>query len=195
MWRIRGSCNYKSCSKLDFLPPRIFSILYLFLIARKTIFRFIFESRKNYHAGPTCQWRCSHTSCYYWLTWAVSSCHRAHAFKARSRPPMSEAPLLCAKSAVAPGPKRVVRTLPPSPPGRVPPHRALPCRAGRHLTPSVSSRRSPPPSPSVRAPPRRALPCCVGRHLTPYVSSRRSRRVPLFVIAASGPSPQLVPLA
>jgi hypothetical protein len=108
---------------------------------------------------------------------------------------MSEAPLLCAKSAIAPGLKRVVRTPPPPPPMRAPPHCALPCRADRHLTPSVSSRRSLPPSPSVRAPPRRALPCCAGRHLTPYVSSRRSRRVPLFVIAASGPSPQLVSLA
>jgi hypothetical protein len=57
LWRIRRSCNYKSCSKLHILSPQIFweffSHLAIFpLLIQCWRFNFIW---KLYGSGPTCQ--------------------------------------------------------------------------------------------------------------------------------------------
>jgi hypothetical protein len=77
------------CSKLDFLPPRIFSdfsLLSIYFFAWNIEFEFIFGLENSWQVGPVCHWLNRHAPRPDWLP-GVALSSRTHHKKCRpSRP-------------------------------------------------------------------------------------------------------------
>jgi hypothetical protein len=74
-WRIRRSCNYKSCSKLLYFSTYFLGICLTTLLFFPWIIRFrhLFSSRKTIAMWPTCQWRWGR----YWAHLSAPCSHQA----------------------------------------------------------------------------------------------------------------------
>jgi hypothetical protein len=71
-WRFGRSCNNEKCSKLDFLPPRIFPNLLSIFLTWKIDFWVYLKSKNYWCVGPTGQPKCRHAPCSHWLVWKAS---------------------------------------------------------------------------------------------------------------------------
>jgi hypothetical protein len=145
-WRIQGCCNYKSCSQLLLLSPRIF-LEFSQLLAFFELFLFgsVFNSEIILPRGPTCRSPLSmpglmhRRSASIWHREPRQRCHaRAHTIKRRAvsfRPPVSEA--ACVRAPLYRGCPAALRPLSVRLPRRRL-HRATGCRTHSFVPPLTS---------------------------------------------------------